>query len=387
LFRLASDEPLLAIVDEFPWLLGTTQAEAERTLSSIQAIMEEERDASHLKLVLCGSAVGQMEALQSERNPLHGRLVPIEVRPLDFARASLFLRDRDPRSRFERFAITGGMPRYLTAVTAPRLSDAVCRNILQPDAPLWNEGRAIVGQELREPAVHFALLEQLASGEKEMSELANALRLPAGTVSKYLGSLESLRLVSRRLPFGTRPAARGGHWALTDPFLRFWFRFVFPYQADLEAGLDPADLFGSEIAPVLADHIAPIFEEACRAHARRAFGATASRVGRWWGHALHALRRSGERSTEEIDIVGMGRNKLTLVGEAKWTTGPMGAGVLDDLEKYKLPALSQAGFKLDARPRIVLYAKSGFTTALTKRALHDKRIELVDATSVLSNRE
>lgn len=385
LYRLAGTEPLLAIVDEFPWLLGTTQAEAERTLSGIQAVIEEERDTSRLKLVLCGSAVGQMEALQSERNPLHGRLTPLEVRPLDFARAALFLRDRHPIGQFERFAITGGMPRYLTAVTAPRLSDAVCRHILQPDAPLWNEGRTIVGQELREPAVHFALLEQLATGEKEMGEITSALRLPAGTVSRYLSSLESLRLVSRRLPFGTRPTTRGGHWALTDPFLRFWFRFVFPYQADLEAGLNPADLYHTEIAPLLADHIAPIFEDACRTHARRTFGTTASRVGRWWGKALHALRRSGQRSSEEVDIVGVARGRLTLVGQAKWTAGPMRAGVLDVLEKYKLPALEQEGFKLAAQPSIVLYAKSGFTKSLAKRAEEGPRIHLVDAASLLSN--
>ncbi|MGH3520013.1 MAG: hypothetical protein ACRDQ7_22025 [Haloechinothrix sp.] len=53
---------------------------------------------------------------------------------------------------------------------------------MRPDAPLWNEGRTIVGQELREPTVHFAVLEQLATGEKETGEIAAALRLPNGTV-------------------------------------------------------------------------------------------------------------------------------------------------------------------------------------------------------------
>lgn len=81
----------------------------------------------------------------------------------------------------------------------------------------------------------------------------------------------------------------------------------------------------------------------------------------------------------------MARGRLTLVGEAKWTASPMGAGVLDDLEKYKLPALEQAGFKPAARPRIVLYAKSGFTRSLAKRAEDDPRIDLVDVVSMLSN--
>jgi AAA+ ATPase superfamily predicted ATPase len=386
LFRLARNEPLLAVIDEFPWLLGTTQPEVERTLSAIQAVMEDERDASKLKLIVCGSAVAQMEAMQSERNPLHGRLIRLEIRPLDLGRAAEFLPGHDPVGRFERYAISGGMPRYLAAVGSGRLKDAVCQQILQPDAPLWNEGRTIVGQELREPAVHFAVLEELAAGEKEMGEIAGALRLPGGTVSKYLSTLESLRLVSRRLPLGASPTARGGHWVLGDPFLRFWFRFVFPYQADLEAGLAPADLFDTEISPALAGHIAPMFEDACRAHARHTFGTTATRVGRWWGNALHALRRSGDRSSEEIDIVGMARGRVTLIGEAKWTTAPMGPTVLRDLERYKVPALHQAGFKLATNARTVLYCKAGFTKPLRNHAASDARLSLVDGAEVLLDR-
>lgn len=385
LYRLARDEPLLAVIDEFPWLMGTTQPEVERTLSAIQAVMEDERDSSRLKLIICGSAVAQMEALQSERSPLHGRLIPLEIRPLDLGHAAEFLPDPDPIRQFERFAITGGMPRYLTALRSGSVKDAVCRETLQPDAPLWNEGRTIVGQELREPAVHFAILEALAGGEKEVGELAATVRLPATSMPKYLSMLESLRLVSRSLPFGAPPSARGGHWVLKDAFLRFWFRFVFPYQSDLEAGLAPADLYDAEVAPALSGHIAPVFEEACRAHARRFNGTTATRVGCWWGRAEDSLRRSGERTSEEIDIVGMARGRVTLIGEVKWTARPVGPSILQELERYKIPALRQAGHRVAANPQILLYSKAGFTEAMRQRAEDDARLELISAIDVLSS--
>lgn len=387
LYRLARTKPLLVVIDEFPWLLGTVEPEVERTLSRIQAVLEEERDASRLKLILCGSAVGQMEALLSERNPMHGRLVPLEVRALDLPQARLFLPSLSSLEQFERYAISGGMPRYLAALRDGTLREAVCDQVLRPDAPLWNEGRTIVGQELREPAVHFAVLERLASGEKELGEIAGPLRLNASGITKYLATLESLRLVRRRLPFGSHPSARGGHWVLDDPFLRFWFRFVFPFQADLEAGLDPRDLYDSEIVPMLADHIAPVFEETCRIHARSVYGKRAPRIGRWWGNARNDLRRSGQRTTEEIDIVGVARGRVTLVGEVKWSSAPLDVSVLRDLNEYKLPALEQAGFKLAAEPAIVLYCRSGYTDGLRNRAANDPKLDLVDAEEVLSARE
>ena len=384
LFRLARDQKVLAVIDEFPWLLGTTSKEVDRTLSAIQAVMEEERDRSRLKLVVCGSAVTQMEALQAERSPLHGRLLPLELRALPYRRAVQFLDGDDAQDRFVRFAVAGGMPRYLAALAGGDLRTRVCDQILRPDAPLWNEGRTIVGQELREPAMHFSVLEQLAGGEKQVGELAEALRSKSAPVSKYLSLLADLRLVRKQLPYGASPTDRGSHWGIEDPFLRFWFRFVFPFQADLEAGLEPSDLFDSAIAPELATHVAPVFEDLCREHVRATMGALATRVGRWWGNSLNKLRRSGQRTTEEIDIVGTARKRVTLVGEAKWTSRPLGERILHDLADYKVPALVQDGFKLASEPTTVLFSRSGYSDGLRARAEGDDKLVLVNVDDLLS---
>lgn len=384
LFRASRETPLLAVIDEFPWLLGTTTATTQQILSQIQAVLDEERDSSQLKLVLCGSAVAQMAALQSEKNPLHGRLIGMELRPVDFATAKRFLGTGDPIDAFTRFAIAGGMPRYLKSLTAGDLETAVCSEILTPDAPLWNEGRTIVEESLRESSVYFALVEQLASGDKERGELANALRIKSSDTSAYLDNLRDLRLVRRRLPLGASPTYRGGHWSLEDPFLRFWFRFVFPFQADLEAGLSPVDLFRNEIRPAISHHVAPVFEEFSRSYARSKFGTEATTVDRWWGNALHSLRRSQERSTEEIDLVGRRRNRVTLLGEAKWTSKAMGVSILRDLEGYKVPALRQDGFRIASDPWVVLLSRAGYSDDLRTRARDNDRLVLVNVEQVLS---
>jgi len=154
--------------------------------------------------------------------------------------------------------------------------------------------------------VHFPVAEQVATGEKELGDIAGKLRMDGGAVSKYLATLESLRLVRRRLPLDASPTARGGHWALEDPFLRFWFRFVFPFQADLEAGLAPEDLYDHADAPMLGNHVAPVLEDFCRAHTRAAFGTVAQRaVGRGrllGGGSGTDAHRSGRRCEDEGQI-------------------------------------------------------------------------------------
>ena len=367
--RLGRDGPVTVVIDEFPYLLPSTTAEAERVLTSIQAVIEEERPASQTRLIISGSTVSPMEALFAERSPLHGRLQRFEVRPLAYDDAGVFLQHLTGAERFERYAVCGGVPRYLSLLGRGSLEEALAAGVLGPNAPLWNEGRAVVEQELRQPAAYFGILELLASGDKAVNELAQVMRMESSIVTKYLSTLTEMRLVTRRLPVHAPRTARTGNWHLTEPFLRFWFRFVFPFQSDMEAGLSPRSLFSNEIAPVVNDHVGQEFELWCRAWTRKEGLATT--VGAWWGPALNSLRRTGARSTEEIDIVGLSRSKVTVVGEAKWTAKPMQCQVLDDLVQYKIPALEQADVKIARDTTIVLFGRSGYDRGLQRAAEAD----------------
>jgi uncharacterized protein len=385
LYKMAGDRKTLVVIDEFPWLLGNSAAETRRTLTSIQAVMEEERDHSRLKLVLCGSQVALMETLFTEKNPMHGRLQRLAIRPLPFREAVQFLPGLRPLAAFERFAIAGGMPMYLSKLSRGTLRQAVCGMVLDKDSPLFNEGRSIVEQELREPRLYFAILEQLASGSEAVNEIAQRVNAESSAVTKYLAKLENLRLVSRGVPFGAGATSRSGRWRLDDEFLRFWFRFVFPFQSDLESGLGAYALFDNEVAESVADHVAPVFESWCLEWLRsKSFGG-ATKFGNWWGNATDELRRVKERSSEEIDAVGSHRNTVTVVAEAKWTTTELTPAIVHDLEKYKIPALRQTGIKVAARPAIVLFSRAGYSSSLRDLARREARLELVDVAEALDH--
>jgi AAA+ ATPase superfamily predicted ATPase len=380
--RLASKAKTLVVIDEFPWLLPGTETEIERALSTIQAVMEEERDRSQLKLVLCGSAISQMQSLMSERGPLHGRLRGLEIRPLQYPQTRVFLDTLGPVERLERFAITGGMPRYLDELGHGNLEAVICSRVLDRNGPLWNEGRAVLEQELRQPGVYFSILEQLAGGEREIERIASGARIENATVSRYLASLAELRIVRRKLPVGAPVSSRGGHWELSDPFLRFWFRFVFPFQAELEAGLRTEDLWKSGVKPTLSDHVAPVFEDVCREWARTNCGQAAQHFGSWWGNSRNDLRRTGQRTTEEIDIVGLSNARVTVIGECRWRNKAMDGNVLKEIEEYKLPALGQAGYEIDENLWILLFSRGGYNSALERAALENGRLQLVSLTDV-----
>ncbi len=128
----------------------------------------------------------------------------------------------------------------------------------------------------------------------------------------------------------------------------------------------------------------PVFEDLRREHVRAAIGTIATRVGRWRGNSLNHRRRSGERTTEEIDVVGMTRGRVTLVGEVKWTSRPLGERTLHELAAYKIPALAQHGCNLASRLTIVLVSRSGYSEGLRARAQEDEALVLVDVEAMPS---
>jgi AAA+ ATPase superfamily predicted ATPase len=382
LFRQVRDQPRLAVIDEFPLLLGPGRSPADSVLA---AVMEEELETSQLKLLLCGSQIATMQELLAERRPLHGRGRSFPLPPLSFRQARTFLSGHTGLDLLARYGLAGGMPLYLSRFARPApLKRIVCEDLLNPIGPLFNEPRDILKMELTNTAVHFSLLRALADAKDlEWDELVARSRVDQSTASRNIDRLVDLQIVEAANPMFSDARSRRRRYRLQDSLMRFWFRFVFPYQADLMAGFSPEQHWQRTIEPGFGDHMAPSFEDVCRAWVRVRFGQTTDSVGRWWGLARHDLRRTGQRSSEEIDIVGASGNRITVVGECKFRARPMTREVLDSLRAYKLPALAQAGVDV-SDAEIVLFSRSGFTRSLQTHA-EQTGVMLVDVPGLLAD--
>lgn len=384
LYGLAVDRRMLVAIDEFQYLLPERNREQAEVLSSIQRAMEG-RDRSQLKLILSGSYIGQMEGLLS--GPLRGRLTPLRLDPLSFGDAlSFFEGDIDPAAAVERYALTGGMSMYLDLLgQASSLRRGICEQVLAPRSPLFSDPREVLDEELRMPGVYYSLIDRLAHGSSGVGDLAAALGRKSTDLQSYLDQLVGMRLLRKLSPLGT--PGRGGRYRyeLADDFMRFWFRFVFPYREELESGLEPGRLYSSEIRDQLPGHVSPTFERLSREWVIRG-GAEASRVGSWWGRSTNAERKRGERTTEEVDVVGMKASTVTVVGECKWTRAKMGLETLSDLERFKLPAMAESGARFRrGGPAIVLFSRSGFSDGLRNVAKARSEIALVDMIQLVAD--
>jgi len=349
-------ERLLVVLDEFSYL-----CDASPGLDTlVQRWWDEVHGRSNLMLVVASSGFSFMEGMTGARGPLHGRRTgQVEVHPFDYLDAARFFAELGPIDRVRAYTCFGGLPAYLGHwQSGCGLAENVQQAILSPGRFLFREGEELLRTEFHQEALYAAILRAIAAGQERPSDIARAVgRSSADEIFDHLRRLQELRFVQREVPVTEWERSRSQRvlYRLADPYLRFWYRYVLPYQSFLQLGRG-AWIWEREITPTLDEFIARTsWEEVCRQHLWRRLAldrlpVAFSHLGRWWDNRA------------EIDAVGLWNGRVVLVGECKWTSEPMDVG---DLE-----ALRRAAYQLSAdEPALwVLASRSGFRPALRDRA-------------------
>lgn len=128
----------MVVLDEFQYLSADDHGLRE-VASELNAVWERQRvrDAS-LLVVLSGSAVHSLRALESGGSPLFGRLDwRCKLRPFDYLDAARMV-SFGPRECVLAYAAFGGIPKYLDAVNG---NESLSRNIHRPGTVQLSELR------------------------------------------------------------------------------------------------------------------------------------------------------------------------------------------------------------------------------------------------------
>jgi AAA+ ATPase superfamily predicted ATPase len=335
---------LLLILDELPALAETSP----ELPNLIRAAWDRVRSRTKLKLLLCGSAVRVMEAMQEERAPLYGRLdLALLLHPFRPHEAARMLPSLSPARRALVWGLVGGMPLYLqwwdqNAGVGSNLARLACT----PGGQLLTEGQLVLATEGEGGELARQTLYAIAAGRTKFNEIEQAVRAdPARTLDR----LVALRLVERVVPVTEDPRrTRRRTYRIADNFLAFWLGLLDRYRPEIERGL------GESILPVLLDSIddqmdGP-WEEAFRDHLRRLaasgdLGPDVVAVGPFWTAAADPAE------IDAVALAGRGREAV-LIGEAKWAKRVDGARLRAALER-KAEALP----RLAAEPRYAICAR------------------------------
>lgn len=323
LARLAEKERIVVIIDEFTYLL-----EAESAVSAyLQHTWDHLLSQSNLFLIISGSHLGMMRRqVLSYQAPLYGRSTAnLLLQPLPFGVTQVYYPNYQPDERVAVYAMLGGVPAYWEQFDPQRsVSENIRAELLNYSASMHDEPRLLLADFLHEPHNYVSIFRAIASGAGTPKEIAHFSGLDAKHIPQYLTVLTDTGFLARRVPVTQPPGSRSGRHFITDPFLRFYYRFLARRQSQLALGIEEQSI--EELKHHLLDFIGTYtWEELCREWLLRATGQQRlpflpDQVGSAW------------TKKAQIDVVGINSMEKTLIlGECKWSPKVMDRDVLDNL--------------------------------------------------------
>ena len=308
------DHRITVCLDEFPYLV--------KSCSALPSIIQKLLDDKKLKydLIICGSSQQMMQGfVLDSKEPLYGRADEIiKMKPIAPAFVSQALRC-DAAQAVREYAVWGGVPRYWELrENYDSLYDAIEHLLLTSEGTLYDEPSKLLYDEMRDTVQASSILSFIGNGANKLSEIAARAEKQATDITPQLSRLKELGFINKEIPFGeSEKKSKKGLYHISDPLLRFHYRYVIPYRSLIELGNSQAVLTVFKNAE--NDYVSRAWEELCRNHisAYGMDGIIYQMASRWWGSYYNEEKQ--QYLPVELDVVAESFDgKHLFIGECKW---------------------------------------------------------------------
>jgi uncharacterized protein len=374
--------PLPVIIDEIGYVLDADPGFSSRLQAALSPQAKRRRSNS-IRLILCGSAFGQMRALLDADAPLRGRAqLDLVIYPFRFREAAQYWGlDNHPDLAFRLNALVGGTAAYreFAGGSGPKRGDLdawVEAKLLSASSPLFREGRVSVAEDpsLSDRSLYWAVLGAIADGAMTRGEITKSLGRPSTSLHHALAALVDAGWIT----IESDPLrSRSSRFVIDEPMVRFHRLVIEP----------------SENRLLRAGKAAEVWNEAMPLVRSRIYGPHLERLAREWILLDASTTTTGDRVRSvgpsrvgtgpnelQLDILALsdstrGKPQVCAIGEVKSGEQRVGPALLDrlDLAVTMLPTGSQS-----PKVKRILVSRAGFTRELEKLARTRRDVELVD---------
>ena len=126
-------------------------------------------------------------------------------------------------------------------------------------------------------------------GNRKLSDISAYLGVKQTNLTKYIKVLTDFDLVERKVPITENfpEKSKSGLYRITDNYISFWFRFVYPYRTYLERG-ETAYVMNRIKEGFIQNYASFVYEDVCREKmwelsASGVWDFKFDKVGKYWG--------------------------------------------------------------------------------------------------------
>ena len=339
----AVGHPLVLVLDDAHRL---TEARARFTEPLRLAQVRAAQEGVAFHIVLIGPELTMTETAEpTAETGASPTQTALRIPPLPLRAAAPHLPGSRSADRVRAYGVFGGMPRVLAALdTSVTVGTNVRRLLLDESGALADAPLAWLERVVQTPSRYVAILATLAKGDADWGTLHAGVPdlTRSGQVAPYLKRLEDIGLIETRRSLDAGPRRRSTRYAITDPFVAFWFRFVFPWHlTETNEAIGPH--YARAIRPGINDHMEEVLPRVCRQHmeldAIETLGAVARESGSLWN------------ADTEIPVAGTLTSGAVYYGVSHWGKPSANASPLDRLDAQVRE--TRYGFGREGRLRLL----------------------------------
>lgn len=353
LFEKSMQEPLILVLDEYSYL----RENAKGLDSILQSVIDNYKDTSNLKLIICGSYVDTMKALLEKQNPLYGRInLTINLKPMDYYDSALFYSGFSNEDKVRLFSVFGGIPYYNRLIDAQKsVRENIIDLIASPGARLENEVSMYLNSEISKITNANEVFEALAKGFSRYKDLLDQSNVSSGpALVDILDKLIRMDVVAKESPINDENNRKKSGYFISDNLSLFYYKYIFRNISRMNI-MDSEIFYDKYIADDFETKYVPkIFETICKQYLIRRnrkglMEEIFEKIGKYY-YDDPVEKKNGEFDIVTQDDLGY------IFYEAKFRKNPVTESMIQNeilqvkqtgLECYKYGFFSRSGFLCD----------------------------------------
>ena len=337
--------------------------------SILQSIIDEFKEKSRLKLILCGSYVDTMQKLIEKENPLFGRFSYImKLQAMNYYDSRQFYPTFSNEDKVRLYSVFGGIPYYNRLIDEHKtVRENILSLIASPGARLENEVLMYLKSEISKIINANEVFETMAKGYSRFNDILSQSHVSSGpSLVDTLDKLIRMELIEKEAPINEEDNRKKAGYFISDNMSLFYYRYIFRYSSQMNI-LPPEVFFTRFIQNDFENAYVPKrFERIAKQYLllqnrRGKMEEAFERIGKYY-YNLPKEKRNGEFDIVTLDPKGY------IFYEVKFQSKPLS---LKQIEK-EIAQVEATGLRCY---RYGFISRSGFEEAV--HAEYKKRKELL----------
>jgi hypothetical protein len=233
----------------------------------IKRFWDNEWKNKKIQLILCGSVSSYMIDKVIKSKALYGRIdMELKIGFLPpHESIHFFSKNKSANEILKYLLVFGGTPKYLADLKSSlSFEQNITEIFFNKNSGYFNELEKVFYSQFKEYVIYEKIIVHLSLGTATLESIAQKIQMKSGGgLKSYLTNLEKAQFVKSYYSNPDNKKSKIINYKLIDPFLRFYFYFVFPNRQMIEENIAPQVLLSRLFVKKIDTFMGYAFENFC----------------------------------------------------------------------------------------------------------------------------